>query len=195
MNPLRLILTFHPHLHHRCRAMSSNPFSKVQDEAASRDERKWNKLSRMMSSFHEGFKEQFNTLYELSDGSFNKRGWSLGLYLESAKRFNDHLTMHHTIEEAYIFPILGRRMKQFSTESDGEHLASHKGIHDGLQSLKSLIHKCKADPTSYSPTEMRACLDNFREVLFSHLDQEVQDLQGENLKKYFTLKEVEEIPV
>jgi hypothetical protein len=37
-----------------------------------------------------------------------------------------------------------------------------------------------------APTEMRGCLDGFREVLFNHLDQEVNDLKGENLRKYWT---------
>ncbi|KAJ3896890.1 hypothetical protein GG344DRAFT_61038 [Lentinula edodes] len=79
--------------------------------------------------------------------------------------------MHHTIEEAYIFPILGKRMKQFS-ESEGLHLESHKGIHDGLERLKTLVQQYRSGPHTYNPTEMRACLDSFREVLFSHLDQE-----------------------
>ncbi|KAE9411440.1 hypothetical protein BT96DRAFT_870148 [Gymnopus androsaceus JB14] len=152
------------------------------------EDRKWNKLNMIMNSFHEGFKLEFNTLYELSDGSFNDRGLSLGLYLQSAKRFNDHLTMHHTIEETYLFPILGQRMNQFSKSAeDAAHIASHRGIHEGLDKLKALVSRFKVEPSSYSPTEMRACLDSFREVLFTHLDQEVEDLRGENLKKYFTL--------
>jgi hypothetical protein len=42
---------------------------------------------------------------------------------------------------------------------------------------------------------MRACLDGFREVLFTHLDEEVNDLRGENMKKYWTLEELEAIPM
>jgi hypothetical protein len=37
------------------------------------------------------------------------------------------LTMHHTIEERFIFPILAERMPQFKAE----HLESHRGIHEG----------------------------------------------------------------
>jgi len=40
---------------------------------------------------------------------------------------------------------------------------------------------------------MRVCLDSFREVLFKHLDEEVADLLGENLRKYWTLEVVERI--
>jgi hypothetical protein len=58
-----------------------------------------------------------------------------------------------------------------------------------------LVHKFKANPSSYSPEEMRACLDGFREVLFTHLDEEVEDLKGDNLKQYWTLEELDNIGV
>ncbi|KAJ7703144.1 hemerythrin HHE cation binding domain-containing protein [Mycena rosella] len=164
--------------------------------AAEFEERRWNRLSETMSSFHNYFKQEFNTIYEqLADGSFSKRGLSLGLYLEMAKRLNSHLTMHHTIEERHIFPILAKRMPQFSTETEAAHIDSHKGIHTGLDELATLVVKFKTQPSSYSPAEMRACLDGFREVLFSHLDEEVSDLRGENMKKYWTLEELESIPM
>ncbi|KAJ7072281.1 hemerythrin HHE cation binding domain-containing protein [Mycena amicta] len=179
---------------------------------AEREERnKWNRLSETMSSFHNYFKQEFNSLYEvlrayesptqiysriqLADGSFTKRGLSLNLYLDMARKLNHHLTMHHTIEERHIFPVLSLKMKQFSTETEEGHIDSHKGIHEGLEDLETLVKKFKKDPTTYSPDEMRACLDGFREILFTHLDQEVEDLRGENLKKYLTLQELEMLPV
>lgn len=45
----------------------------------------------------------------------------------------------------------------------------------GLLDLEKLVKKWTEAPSTYSPTEMRACLDTFREVLFHHLDQEVGD--------------------
>ncbi|ESK97123.1 hypothetical protein Moror_6344 [Moniliophthora roreri MCA 2997] len=158
-----------------------------------REEKRWNRLSEHMDSFHQWFKEEYNTLYELADGSFTNRGLSLSLYLDTARRLNHHLIMHHTIEERHIFPLLATRMKEFSSDSD--HLKSHEEIHNGLAKLQDLVIKFKEDPSSYSPGEMRACLDSFREVLFAHLDQEVSDLRGENLRKYWTLEEVDKIPM
>ncbi|KAF9501524.1 hypothetical protein BDN71DRAFT_1501236 [Pleurotus eryngii] len=155
------------------------------------EERKWNKLSVTMNAFHENFKQEFNRLYELADGSFNNYGWSLSYYLNAAQGMKTHLTTHHTIEERYIFPTLGKRMPAFADTPDGEHWNSHKGIHDGLDALAELLNKYRRDQTTYSPSEMRECLDSFREVLFNHLDQEVQDLRGENLRKYFSMKEIE----
>jgi hypothetical protein len=81
----------------------------------------------------------------------------------------------------------------------------------GLDSLNALVQKYTADPTSYTPEEMKGCLDSFKDTLFNHLDEEVKecyieafvqatdafqqvkDLSSENMKKYWTLKEVENL--
>jgi len=168
--------------------------SQPKSFSSAREERKWNNLSEKMSSFHDWFKQEFNTIYELADGSFTSRGLSLPRYLDTAGAMNHHLTMHHTIEERYLFPILAKTMPQFAKEN-GSHIASHHGIHEGLNQLETLVKKWKDTPSTYSPTEMRACLDSFRDVLFHHLDEEVADLRGENLKKYITLEELESLPI
>jgi iron-sulfur cluster repair protein YtfE (RIC family) len=163
--------------------------------ASAREERKWNKLGEKMSAFHEYFKEEFNTLYELADGSFTRRGLSLPRYLDTAKALNHHLTMHHTIEERYMFPVLGKTMPQFANNDDAAHTAAHHAIHEGLVRLENLVEKWRETPSTYSPAEMQACLDSFRNVLFEHLDQEVADLRGENLKKYITLEILDSLPI
>lgn len=123
-----------------------------------------------------------------------------------AKRLNQHLTMHHTIEEVHIFPILAKKMPQFAVHEHKEgaevdeeaknHIESHKGIHDGLEELGSLVQGWTKDQSTYSPTAMRECLDGFRKVLFDHLDKEVEDLKGDNLKKHgFTLAELDAMPI
>ncbi|KAK0195620.1 hypothetical protein F5146DRAFT_922524 [Armillaria mellea] len=132
---------------------------------------------------------------QLADGSFIKRGLSLSLYLDTARQFERHLTMHHTIEERYIFPILAQRMPEFSDAADDGHIKSHQIIHRGLEELSNLVTKWKQDPSTYSPTDMKTCLNSFKAVLFSHLDQEVLDLGGENMKKYWKLEELANIPM
>jgi len=99
------------------------------------------------------------------------------------------LSNHHMIEERFIFPILAERMPQFKAE----HLESHKGIHDGktfhryiyiealifdagIARLAVLLSKYRSKPASYSSTEMKECLDSWREVLYRHLDEEVRRL-------------------
>lgn len=70
------------------------------------------------------------------------------MYLDSATQLNRQLTMHHTIEEMHIFPVLGKKMPEFALhdhgdahdsdahegtgeaeEQGGVHIASHRGIH------------------------------------------------------------------
>ncbi|KAJ3515254.1 hypothetical protein NLJ89_g1879 [Agrocybe chaxingu] len=150
-----------------------------------------------MSGFHEWFKQEFNTLYTLADGSFTSRGLSLAHYLETAKTMNRHLKMHHTIEERYVFPILGKKMPQFAKENEDvtQSPPSYNAPILGLVKLEKLVDKWIDEPSTYSPKEMRDCLDSFRDVLFHHLDEEVEDIRGENLKKYFTLQEVAGLPI
>ncbi|EIN11918.1 hypothetical protein PUNSTDRAFT_132064 [Punctularia strigosozonata HHB-11173 SS5] len=105
------------------------------------------------------------------------------------------LTAHHTIEETYFFPKLAKRMPAFAKDKDGDHIKSHKAIHKGLDDLAALIKKWNEEPSTYSPEEMRACLDSWRDVLFRHLDEEVADLSGENMKKYWKLEEVDRLGV
>ncbi|KAF7792317.1 hypothetical protein EIP86_003353 [Pleurotus ostreatoroseus] len=150
-----------------------------------RNEKRWNR-------FHDYFKAEFELVYELADGSFTTRGMSTKMYLAEADDLRKHLTMHHTIEERHIFPLLAKRMPAF--RNDEQHIKSHHGIHEGLDKLSVLLKKWNADPTKYSPDEMKACLDSWRDVLFRHLDEEVADLGGENMCKYWTLEEIDRIP-
>jgi len=149
-----------------------------------------------MNYFHNWFKQEFNTVYELADGSYTKRRMTLKRYLDEAKQLISHLFMHHDIEESHFFPILARRMPMFNSGTpDARHINSHKVIHKGLENLQDLIVKYTSDSTSYSPDEMRNCLDGFREALFNHLDEEVADLGSANMKRYWTLKEVDELAI
>ncbi|KAH9929509.1 uncharacterized protein BXZ73DRAFT_102040 [Epithele typhae] len=156
------------------------------------EEHRWNRLSDGMSYFHDHFKHEFNALYEMADGSFTKRGLSLPMYLRMATSLCKSLTVHHTIEERHIFPFLAKRMTSF--QDDEVHLKSHEGIHHGVDALTKLVRRYLDEPSTYKPDEMRECLDSWRKVLFDHLDQEVADLRGENMKKYWTLEEIERIP-
>ena len=47
----------------------------------------------------------------------------------------------------------------------------------GIDELTKLVQKWIDEPSTYNPEEMRACLDSWREVLFSHLDQEVSGVE------------------
>ncbi|KAH7098897.1 hypothetical protein BKA62DRAFT_744308 [Auriculariales sp. MPI-PUGE-AT-0066] len=138
-----------------------------------------------MERFHTYFRQEFDQMYELADGSFEKHGMSLPMFL--------NLEGHHGIEEAYIFPKLAQRMVEF--KQDEKHRESHKGIHDGIDKLGELVLRWRTEPSAYSPTELRGCLDSFRDVLFRHLDEEVNDLKASNMRKYWTLDEMDQFMI
>ncbi|KIM91817.1 hypothetical protein PILCRDRAFT_809782 [Piloderma croceum F 1598] len=170
---------------------SDNPAQVPLSSLPPEEQRRWKHLGTAMSDHHQMFKAHFDMLYDLADGSFSKYGLDQQGYLDQARDLTQELSNHHMIEERFIFPILGQRMPKFKAE----HLESHKGIHDGTDRLAVLLSKYRSKPASYSPTEMKECLDSWREVLFRHLDEEVADLQADNLRKYWTLQELARIPV
>ena len=46
------------------------------------------------------------------------------------------LTVHHTIEERHIFPLLAKRMTSF--QDNEVHLKSHEGIHHGAPHVRAI---------------------------------------------------------
>lgn len=109
---------------------------------------------------------------------------SLPRFLREAQQLYTHLDMHHRIEvnhptrlarasltclqEAYIFPILAKKMPQFKegARESGEHLKSHKAIHDGLEKYEKFLMAALDDSSKYNPQVLRDIMDGFREVLF-----------------------------
>jgi hypothetical protein len=65
-----------------------------------------------------------------------------------------------------------------------------------MDKYAALLKKYAADATSYSPTELKENMDSWREVLFKHLAEEVEDLSGESMRKAgWTLNEVKAMPM
>lgn len=98
-------------------------------------------------------------------------------------------------------------MPQFA--KTGDHLKEHEEIHKGLDEYVDYIRKCRIDKKQWDGDRMRRIMDSFRDVLFKHLDQEVESLRGENMKKvsvplipcslcnpqYWKLEELRRIPM
>lgn len=59
-------------------------------------------------------------------------------------------------------------MPQFKSgaRESGEHLKSHKQIHDGLDRYDAFLKAVMADSSQYSSTGLRGIMDGFRGVLF-----------------------------
>ncbi|RDB25343.1 hypothetical protein Hypma_007882 [Hypsizygus marmoreus] len=131
------------------------------------EERRWNALSELMTRFHQWFKDEYKVMYKSANGSFENRGLSLLGYLDTVSAFSAELTTSHH--------------------------GGKTSIHGGIEDLTQRVEKWRKDPTSYSYDEMKSCLDSLSGVLFTHLDQEVEDIRGDQLKPYFTIEEIENI--
>jgi hypothetical protein len=152
----------------------------------------WNIPARAMTRFHDAHKYDFNFAYEHAD-DYYKHGMTLRSFLRNAFRLVNNLGGHHSIEEAYIFPLLAEKHPAF--QHGAEHKLAHEAIHDGLERYSAFLHESLKDEKSYAPDKLRAILDSFREPLFHHLDQEVQDLGADSLRAHgFTLKDLARLP-
>lgn len=101
--------------------------------------------------------------------------------------------MHHGIEEAHIFPVLAKKMPAFRKEL--ELLTQHKQIHKGLDKFEAYLEGCKRGERELRLEEMKALMDTFGAVLWAHLDDEVKELNAENMRKYWTIKEMRSMPM
>jgi hemerythrin-like domain-containing protein len=101
--------------------------------------------------------------------------------------------MHHGIEERHFFPVLARKMPAFQKEL--ELLTHHKMIHAGLVKLQVYLEECKAGERELRLQELKIIMDTFGDVLWTHLDAEVKQLEAENMRKFWSLDEMRAMPM
>ena len=121
------------------------------------------------------------------------QGMSIRAFINTAEEFIHHLTVHHTIEEQHIFPLLARKMPAFKQEL--ELLTQHKQIHNGLDKLELFLGQVKSGERELRLSEMREVMETFGKVLWEHLDAEVKELRAENMRKYWTADEMRRLPM
>lgn len=76
-----------------------------------------------------------------------------------------------------------------------ELLTQHKQIHNGLEKFEDYLTKCRSGEKDLRMGEIKEILDAFGDVLWAHLDDEVKQLQAENMRKYWTVAEMERMPM
>jgi iron-sulfur cluster repair protein YtfE (RIC family) len=111
---------------------------------------------------------------------------SLDKYLKMAQDMSNMIEMHHMNEENYLFPILAKKMPKFGKE----HLEQHELMLGGLKKWMKYVSKCAEGDTAFSPIEMRKLMDEFKDALFNHLEDEVLSLSGKSMRKHWTEKEM-----
>ena len=173
------------------------------------DKNTYARMGTTMEWFHNNFRNTWKVLYGACSSGKRPANMSMRQFLNTGSEFAHHLTMHHTIgihppqmsaidlmkvvEELHIFPVLAQRMPAFKEEV--ELLTQHKHIHDGLEKFEAYINDCKAGKRDMRMDELKEIMDSFGTVLWAHLQDEIDQLSVENMRKYWSLDEVRRLPM
>lgn len=91
---------------------------------------------------------------------------------------------------ASFYPLARYLIREFRAD-----VYSRVSDETGIETYASLLLKYASDPSTYSPEELRSNMDSWREVLFRHLDEEVEDLGWKRMREAgFTLEEIRAFP-
>ena len=87
-------------------------------------------------------------------------------------------------------------MPEFKTgKNAAELLRQHKEIHKGMDQFEAYLEACKRGELDFELSTLKAKMDCWGEVLWTHLDQEVKTLGAENMRKYWTVEEMRRMPM
>ncbi|KAL7945791.1 hypothetical protein V8C42DRAFT_321580 [Trichoderma barbatum] len=149
----------------------------------------YNRIADRMELFHNGFRQSWNVLWQACLTGRRPQGMSIKQLLQMGTDFAEHLTMHHTVEETYVFPWLAKRMPEFDPKR-GDLVKQHAKIHEGLDGFEKYIEEVKSGERDFELSALKEKMESWGGVLWAHLDDEVRSLGAENLRKYWTVQEI-----
>ncbi|PTB38377.1 hypothetical protein M441DRAFT_29751 [Trichoderma asperellum CBS 433.97] len=152
--------------------------------------RMYNRLADKMNWFHNNFRQSWNVLWQACTTGRRPQGMSLKQLFQVGTEFAEHLTVHHRIEETYFFPMLAKRMPEFDPKN-GDLVKQHAQIHDGLEKFEEYISQCKRGEKDFEMSVLKEKMESWGGVLWAHLDDEVRSLGAENMRKFWTLQEIQ----
>lgn len=118
---------------------------------------------------------------------------SLKQFLSTGEELAHHITIHHTIEEQHVYPMLAPRMPAF--RQNVELLSQHEEIHEGLERLEKYLGGCRKGRRELRMEELKEVMDSFGKVLWDHMDDEVVELGAEKMRKCWSLEEMRRMPM
>ncbi|KAJ5457430.1 hypothetical protein N7475_008818 [Penicillium sp. IBT 31633x] len=156
------------------------------------DFRTYNRMAEQMEAFHSHFRLTWKQLWDACDSS-SKRGLSARQMIMTGLQFCSQLDFHHSIEEQHVFPVLAKKMPEF--RKNLELLRQHKQIHAGLEKLEKYLERCRSGEEDLRREEVKRLMEGFGKVLWTHLDQEVETLGANNMRKFWSLHEMRQLPM
>ncbi|KAL8371255.1 hypothetical protein RB595_001205 [Gaeumannomyces hyphopodioides] len=156
--------------------------------------REFNRLADQMTFYHNHFKQSWNILYDAASTGRRPKNMTLKQFLDTGLSFVRGLTVHHDIEETYVYPMLAPKMSEFRhaqggggkklSQKQSELIQQHRDIHDDY------INRCRSREADLEMSVLLEKLDSWGAVLWKHMDQEVETLGAANMRKYYTLSEM-----
>ena len=89
--------------------------------------------------------------------------------------------------EARVFPLLATRMDEFKTSLVGDHRAIQKS----MDNMIDFVNKYDLENQEH-PEQLQKVLEDVDKTVFDHLAAEEKTLEGSNMKKYWSLKDLEQ---
>ncbi|KAB8220980.1 hypothetical protein BDV33DRAFT_202947 [Aspergillus novoparasiticus] len=165
---------------------------------SAQDFKVYNRGAEKMDYFHGFLRRSWNLLWDATTSGRRPASMTMKQFITEGLRFAEHLEIHHGIEETHIFPYLAKKMPEFRTGRDrqaAELLRQHQEIHNGLEGFRDYLERCLHGEEELRLDVLRRKMDGWREVLWTHLDQEVKTLGAENMRRYWTKEEMARIPM
>ena len=74
-------------------------------------------------------------------------------------------------------------------------LEQHKQIHAGLDLLHEYLKTCQdSEPPCVDIAKVKLMFDSFGTILWQHMDDEVDQMRADNMRKYWTVEEMRALP-
>ncbi|KAH8432040.1 hypothetical protein N8T08_004536 [Aspergillus melleus] len=153
----------------------------------------YNRMAEQMDMFHNHHRQLWTQLLTSCTTTSTKSSKSLSprQLILTGLQFCSGLSMHHAIEEQHIFPLLAKKMPEFRRDL----VAQHRDIHTGLEKLEGYLEKCRSGEEDLDRGEVRRIMEGFGKVLWEHLDDEVKALGAENMRLYWSEREMRGLPM
>ncbi|KAK3944220.1 hypothetical protein QBC46DRAFT_374738 [Diplogelasinospora grovesii] len=177
--------------------------------------RVYNRLADTMEYFHDHFRKSWRVLYSACESHRRPSGMTLRQFIDEGLSLVRYLEAHHNIEETYLYPLLARKMPEFTDSSNPavvhrsfikggnikrqrqkcELLRQHEEIHAGMDVFGDYLRRCKNRETELELNVLREKMDTWGDVLFNHLDQEVRDLGADKMRRVWSMDEMRAFPI
>ncbi|GLA73578.1 hypothetical protein AtubIFM55763_004505 [Aspergillus tubingensis] len=176
----------------------TNPEQQNEPPLSAKDFKIYNRAAEQMEYYHGLLRLSWNMLWEASTSGRLPPYMKMRQFISEGLRFAQHLEIHHSIEENHVFPHLAKKMPEFRTgrgRQAAELLRQHRQIHKGLEEFQKYLEECQEGKQELEFDVLRGKMEGWREVLWTHLDQEVKTLGAENMRRYWTKEEMPRIPM